>query len=606
VEPSSGVTCRVCFAHDCYHHGEIREPEHSDDDDAFDADHPAPINSRKRVTLEDPVPAYEDIGREPFSRPADIKSKQKKSVLEWWFENTLTWDHAHRGPFYPCSHPGKSCDQAHCRCYKDQITCEKACSCPPSCQRRHRGCSCKKGGKKRCLQDDRCECFRLNRECDVDLCGTCGVDLVLDRDIEDKKDVFKTCCRNASMQLGIPKQTSLATSKVHGFGLFAFEDIKKDDFVGEYVGEIIGQQETERRGAIYSVQKLSYLFALNRDQEIDSQRMGNRIRFINHAGLYSKSRNVYPKIMLCNMAHRIGMYALKDVAKGSELFFDYGKDYHQDLVGSNPNFNEDVEEVIPKTKNRALVETFIDPADCGDDENDEDYEPTGNRTASKAPKAEKGRRNSTSIEEPPTTAGVPKVATAVSINASRKSDKSSVRRVIRSSKTVSGATDNTGTTTAANSEQARPASKKSAPTQHDGRSTTKRVEPLQSIPGRANLDSDSGPARGESLQGTRKPRIPGHDSDPNGDEIDELVLSPPYTKTSRRQSSKSKKSSNDESDYDDADEEIADSEEDQDSRRRRDDDYGDDDDDDDGDESDERPIQKRTRRSLRSRATKGE
>lgn len=71
--------------------------------------------------------------------------------------------------------------------------------------------------------------------------------------------------------------------------------------------------------------------------------MGNKIRFINHASSEHKTknaqkklslRNVYPRIMLCNMAHRIGMYASKDIDIGEELFFDYGKGYHETLYGA--------------------------------------------------------------------------------------------------------------------------------------------------------------------------------------------------------------------------------------------------------------------------------
>ena len=331
-----GLACRVCYTHDCPYHGEIRQSDSEAEDneslvsdDALDTDYPPNVNFKRRVVL----PARHSSDLTNVAQALSLKSHKSKGL-----EN-LIWDHYKRGPFYPCHHPKQTCDQADCRCFRDKVACEKTCSCSYSCNRRFRGCSCKKGpgNKKRCLQDDRCICFRFNRECDPDLCGDCGVDLILDRENHTDHNEFDElrtwCCRNASIQLGFPKRTLLGTSTVQGFGLFAGESIKKDEFVGEYVGEIITIGETERRGAIYEVQKLSYLFKLNRDQEVDSQRFGNKIRFINHADTESRARNIYPSIMLCNTTHRIGMYASKDIETTQELFFDYGKDYHQDLVG---------------------------------------------------------------------------------------------------------------------------------------------------------------------------------------------------------------------------------------------------------------------------------
>lgn len=380
------LTCQICHLHDCPYHGEVREHEHSsegddnesNDEDAQDGDYPPNINHKMRVTLPDRT--FEDAQND-LTQPA--KPHKGKKTTEWWTANSLTWNHSERGPFYPCFHPGQSCDHAECRCFREQVSCEKACACPASCDRRLRGCSCKRGGKKRCLDDDKCECYKLNRECDPDLCGTCGVDFVLNSADQDEDRVADSCCRNAGIQLGRPKRTILGTSKVHGFGLYAGQNIKKDDFVGEYKGEIISKTETERRGTIYEVQKLSYLFILNRDQELDSQRFGNKIRFINHADPDSRSRNVGPKIMLCNMVHRIGMYALKDIPEGQELYFDYGKDYHQHLVGRDPN---EPEGVVPKTKNRALVNTFRDPEAAN-----KERQVTNDRSRSKMPTAAKKR-----------------------------------------------------------------------------------------------------------------------------------------------------------------------------------------------------------------------
>lgn len=364
------IACRICHLHDCPYHGEYRATENSSDGEedasderegAKDADYPPNINHKKRVILPAPVSG---IVKSP-------SHKSRNRGLDWWFENSITWDHSKRPPFYPCFHPGLACNQAQCRCYRDKVQCEKTCGCALECDRRFRGCSCKKNGaKKRCLQDQRCECFRLNRECDPDLCRSCGVDVVLNPEnrYSEDEEILGGCCRNAGIQAGRPKRTILGTSKIHGFGLFAGETIRKDEYIGEYQGEIITRAETDRRAQIYEAQELSYLFALNREQEIDSQRYGNKIRFINHAS-DSRCRNIYPKIVLCNGAHRIGMYAQRDIAITEELFFDYGKDYYAHII-SNKGPDEPQDEVVSKTRNRALVNTFPEPDESDDDGGD--------------------------------------------------------------------------------------------------------------------------------------------------------------------------------------------------------------------------------------------
>ena len=47
--------------------------------------------------------------------------------------------------------------------------------------------------------------------------------------------------------------TLIAESKIDaaGWGLFTKNSLKKGDFVIEYVGELISQEEAERRGVIY-------------------------------------------------------------------------------------------------------------------------------------------------------------------------------------------------------------------------------------------------------------------------------------------------------------------------------------------------------------------
>jgi SET domain-containing protein len=69
----------------------------------------------------------------------------------------------------------------------------------------------------------------------------------------------------------------MGRSAIEGWGLFAGDKIKPGQFLGvahlnnnrmlteqEYKGEIIGNEESERRGLLYDKKGVSFLFTLNR------------------------------------------------------------------------------------------------------------------------------------------------------------------------------------------------------------------------------------------------------------------------------------------------------------------------------------------------------
>lgn len=60
------------------------------------------------------------------------------------------------------------------------------------------------------------------------------------------------------------------------------EDIRKNDFVAEYTGELIDQCEADRRGKAYDRDSNTYLFDLNDEWVIDAKQRGNKMRFANH------------------------------------------------------------------------------------------------------------------------------------------------------------------------------------------------------------------------------------------------------------------------------------------------------------------------------------
>lgn len=105
-------------------------------------------------------------------------------------------------------------------------------------------------------------------------------------------------------------------SAIHGWGLYAEENIAVNDLIIEYVGEKVRQKVADMRELRYEKQGVgsSYLFRMIDDEIVDATKKGGIARFINH----SCSPNCTAKIIKVEGTPRIVIYALKDIGK-SEL-----------------------------------------------------------------------------------------------------------------------------------------------------------------------------------------------------------------------------------------------------------------------------------------------
>ncbi|KAJ4264908.1 histone methyltransferase set2 [Fusarium torreyae] len=131
-------------------------------------------------------------------------------------------------------------------------------------------------------------------------------------------------CQNQRFQRKQYANVSVIKTEKKGFGLRADADLQPNDFVFEYIGEVINEPTFRRRMIQYDEEGIKhfYFMSLNKSEFVDATKKGNYGRFCNH----SCNPNCYVDKWVVGDKLRMGIFASRKIQTGEELVFNYNVD----------------------------------------------------------------------------------------------------------------------------------------------------------------------------------------------------------------------------------------------------------------------------------------
>ncbi|KAG8803734.1 histone methyltransferase set2 [Serendipita sp. 401] len=131
-------------------------------------------------------------------------------------------------------------------------------------------------------------------------------------------------CQNQRFQKREYANVDIVKTEMKGYGLRAASPLKRDDFIYEYIGEVVSEPSFLKRMRDYGDEGIEhfYFMMLQKDEFIDATKKGGIGRFVNH----SCNPNCYVARWVVGSRLRMGIFAKRDIQMHEELTFNYNVD----------------------------------------------------------------------------------------------------------------------------------------------------------------------------------------------------------------------------------------------------------------------------------------
>ncbi|KAK0189602.1 SET domain-containing protein [Armillaria mellea] len=183
------------------------------------------------------------------------------------------------------------------------------------------------GHSRELLESMTCDCtYEHGEDSPEDACGQ-GSDCI--NRLTQVECLLEDCrcqsyCQNRRFQNKEYASIEIVKTEMKGYGLRAEEELSKDTFIYEYIGDVVNNQSFKKRMRDYASEGIEhfYFMMLQKDEFIDATKNGGIGRFANH----SCNPNCYVAKWTIGNSVRMGIFAKRHIKKNEELTFNYNVD----------------------------------------------------------------------------------------------------------------------------------------------------------------------------------------------------------------------------------------------------------------------------------------